>query len=271
MRRKYLIAGIIFIAVIVVASLYFMRGNAEVSDVFRDEAGQAFKGAYNFMPDDKIIDMYASVLRVMGELVGEKLTAYDVVSSFLSLYDTVTGHNPIFNRLVASMFMTDKSPVRAAYSAIEDSRATRGKLNADEKLIYAYLASYIAGNGADNLTLDGLRIALSEDRAKNPDKFAFYERERRMDTASSDFAVTPGNPVRAISIGHSYRYLERLRTPSGEKVNYRRIGSMEGNEPPGIIDGYTLTFSGDKTMQIYIDPYCAENSYTAPEGLTLQQ
>ena len=41
MRRKYLIAGIIFIAVIVGASLYFMRGNAEVSDIFLK---RAFKG-----------------------------------------------------------------------------------------------------------------------------------------------------------------------------------------------------------------------------------
>ncbi|MBR0256565.1 MAG: hypothetical protein IJQ58_02400, partial [Synergistaceae bacterium] len=97
------------------------------------------------------------------------------------------------------------------------------------------------------------------------------DRERRMDAASSDFAVTPENPVRAVSIGHSYRYLDRLRTPSGEKVSYRRIGSMKGNEPPGIIDCYILTLSGDKTMQIYIDPYCAENSYAAPEGLMLQR
>lgn len=270
MRKKYLIAGII-IAVIVGASVYFMRGNAGVSDAFRDEAGRAFNEAYKFMPDDKIIDMYASVLRVMGELAGKKLTAYDVVRSFTSLYDTATGHNPEYNRLNASTLMMDQSPVRAAYSAIEDSRATRGKLSADEKLIYAYLASYIAENGADNLTLDGLKESLSADSAKNPGKFAFFERERRMDLASSDFAVTPGNPVRAVSIGHSYRYIDRLRTPSGGRVSYSRIGSMMGNEPPGIIDAYTLTFSGDKTMQIYIDPYCAENSYTAPEGLVLMQ
>ncbi|MBR0256216.1 MAG: hypothetical protein IJQ58_00635, partial [Synergistaceae bacterium] len=85
LRRKYLIAGIIIIAVIAGGALYFMRDNAKASDAFRDEAERAFKGAYNFMSDDKIIDMYASVLSVMGELVGEKLTAYDVVSSFLSL------------------------------------------------------------------------------------------------------------------------------------------------------------------------------------------
>ena len=95
----------------------------------------------------------------------------------------------------------------------------------------------------------------------------------KMDMSSADFAVTRENPVRTVSIGHSSGYLARLRTASGGDVHYVRRGSGPSFDGKGIVDIYSLSFpdgSRDKTMTIYIDPYCAEISRKAPEGLVLR-
>ncbi|MBQ6971529.1 MAG: hypothetical protein IJP86_04150 [Synergistaceae bacterium] len=234
---------------------------AEISDAFERE--------YKLKPEDSTVEMFAAVLRVMAEITGGRLTAYEVVRSFITVYDTASGRNGEYNRLASTTFMMDKSAVRAAYSVIEDTKAVRGKLSDEEKLLYAYLAVYIMENGTDNLTAGTLKEAMRSERERSPEKFAFYDREKRLASVSADFAVTRENPVKAASIGHSYRYLERLRTPSGGRVSYKRNGSMEGADG-GIIDSYTLTFaeaSGDKRITIFIDPYCAENSHKAPAGL----
>ncbi len=44
------------------------------------------------------------------------------------------------------------------------------------------------------------------------------------------------------------------------------------DESDNIIDIYTLNFTDDreeKSITIYVDPYCAENSLKAPAGLIL--
>ncbi|MBQ7170598.1 MAG: hypothetical protein IJR63_11935 [Synergistaceae bacterium] len=271
MRRKYCIIAGILLAVTAGLCAYFMSGRTAGTGRagLRAEISQAFESRYKFLPEDATIDLFAAVLGVMGEITGGRLSAYEIVSSFIPVYDAASGRNIEYNRLASTTFMMDKSPVRAAYSVIEDSRAVRGKLSAEEKLLYAYLAVYIYENGTDNLTADVLKAAMKSERERSPEKFAFYDRERRLDSVSADFGVTRENPVRAASIGHSYRYISRLSTPSGGRVSYKRIGSMEGTDG-GIIDAYTLTFtedSGDKSITIFIDPYCAENSHKAPEDL----
>ena len=267
MRQKIFVLTGIFIAAIFGVSLMFMRYSSPSRDT-TEESARNFEQEYREY-QDKIIDAAGTALEVMGELTDGRLNPYEIVSSFTSLYDTLLGRNIVYNRLTSTTFMMDKSPVRAAYSMIEDSRAVRGKLSPEEKLLYAYLAVYITEKGTENLTADVLKDSMKSERERSPEKFAFYDRERRLDSVSADFGVTRENPVRAVSIGHSYRYISRLRTPSGEHVSYSRIGSMEGTDG-GIIDAYSLEYkdgSDDKKIVLYIDPYCAENSHKAPEGL----
>lgn len=101
-----------------------------------------------------------------------------------------------------------------------------------------------------------------------PERFAFLKAAQE---SSYPFAVTKQNPVKAISVNDSYKYLRNLMTKDYMPVNFERIGSTKGVNG-GIIDGYNLSFmenNQQRILTIYIDPYSNENSTEAPEGFRL--
>lgn len=90
-----------------------------------------------------------------------------------------------------------------------------------------------------------------------------------------EFAVTKDHPVQ-IGGGPMYvaarerRYLDALRGPMGETVQYRRTGSLPV-DPDGrtILDRYELTYSGlEKPVAIYLDGYHFDDPLKAPKGFT---
>ncbi|GAA4020372.1 hypothetical protein GCM10022408_37990 [Hymenobacter fastidiosus] len=78
------------------------------------------------------------------------------------------------------------------------------------------------------------------------------------------------NPVPVAGIVAARLYLDCLRTPDHEPVEWRRTGSCYWPEGQGSVDCYELTsFFGKSLGQVFISPYHQRISARAPEGLLL--
>lgn len=84
------------------------------------------------------------------------------------------------------------------------------------------------------------------------------------------------HPLPMASIQASYAFLDRLRTPEGHPVRYRRLGSTlapEGSAAArngkGILDIYELTDDAGATHRLWLDPYAGRTSADPPEGFCL--
>jgi hypothetical protein len=67
-----------------------------------------------------------------------------------------------------------------------------------------------------------------------------------------------------------YRYVERLRTPSGGKTNYSRFGSFHSPISKYPVDMFIITDEdGNELPKVWVSGYQAVTSSTPPEGYTL--
>lgn len=67
------------------------------------------------------------------------------------------------------------------------------------------------------------------------------------------------------------RYLDALRGPAGEPLQYKRLGSLSQNPPNSmvILDRYEVTYAGlAKPVSIYLNAYHYDDRFRAPQGFT---
>ena len=88
--------------------------------------------------------------------------------------------------------------------------------------------------------------------------------------ADPQFGLVPEKPIYTAGIDEQERYLQSLRTPTGEPIKWSRRGSMSVNGIHGMIDVYDIyLMSGAEYKTIYINMYGARNSTMAPSGFVL--
>ena len=88
--------------------------------------------------------------------------------------------------------------------------------------------------------------------------------------ADSQFGLVPEKPIYTAGIDEQERYLQSLRTPTGEPIKWSRRGSMSIHGVHGMIDVYDIyLMSGAEYKTIYINMYGARNSTMAPSGFVL--
>lgn len=135
---------------------------------------------------------------------------------------------------------------------------------------------------------DGLRLYKAVVRNMFENKFggydeagfkAFYETLGNMEGAKvndmmpgahGEYGTCVSNPIPINGIINSYGYLDRLRLPNGEKVEYERIGSFSSDITDQIVDGYVLKKKdGTELTTIYICPYVNATPQKAPKGFVL--
>lgn len=90
-----------------------------------------------------------------------------------------------------------------------------------------------------------------------------------------EFAVTKEKPVQVgggamYAASRERRYLDALRGPLGETVQYRRTGSLPASvNSTTILDQYEVTHAGlDKPVILYLDAYHFDDRLMAPKGFT---
>ena len=244
---------------------------AEVLNVFRKHRNE---------PDSKTVESMTSMCNAAYGVTHGKISVEDIVMSLPVMMICCAGVDEDLNMMLSNPLLYEKGKpslpaIKTAYFLTDFLPRTKGKLSADEKLPYAFLASCAMNDAPakafDLKTPEKLRETLSADIANNPDKYSFFDLVKKRDSSSADFGVTIENPVRTASIPFSYYYLDRLKTKQGGEVNYERLGHIS-DESDNIIDIYTLKFTDggkEKNIMIYVDPYCAENSLKAPAGLIL--
>ncbi len=84
-----------------------------------------------------------------------------------------------------------------------------------------------------------------------------------------DFGYERTNPIPVNSVLGIPGYLGRLRTDTGLKVQYERVGTTTSSNVNGIIDIYEVTINNNKITELYISPYNKKTSELAPEGFKL--
>ncbi len=88
--------------------------------------------------------------------------------------------------------------------------------------------------------------------------------------ADSQFGLVPEKPIYTAGIDEQERYLQSLRTPTGEPIKWSRRGSMSVHGIHGMIDVYDIyLMNGAEYKTIYINMYGARNSTMAPSGFVL--
>ena len=86
----------------------------------------------------------------------------------------------------------------------------------------------------------------------------------------SQFGLVPEKPIYTAGIDEQERYLQSLRTPTGEPIKWSRRGSMSVDGVNGMVDVYDIyLMSGAEYKTIYINMYGARNSTIAPSGFVL--
>jgi hypothetical protein len=85
-----------------------------------------------------------------------------------------------------------------------------------------------------------------------------------------EFGYAPTNPIPTKTVFGSRSYLERLRSPDGATVIYKRRGSLGSAVSQHPIDEYEILHpDGTLLATIYLSPYHKKNSDKSPRGFTL--
>jgi len=84
-----------------------------------------------------------------------------------------------------------------------------------------------------------------------------------------DHAVQVGGGAMYVA-ARERRYLDALRGPMGEAVQYKRIGSLRPEKDGRtILDAYEVTYAGlEKPVTFYLDAYHFDDALKAPMGFT---
>lgn len=88
------------------------------------------------------------------------------------------------------------------------------------------------------------------------------------------YATTKEQPVQ-VGGGAMYvaarerRYLDVLRGPAGEPLQFKRLGSGPGADDRTILDKYEVTYAGlEKPVYLFLDAYHFDDALKAPKGFT---
>lgn len=88
------------------------------------------------------------------------------------------------------------------------------------------------------------------------------------------FAYTPEQPVQVgggamLVASRERRYLDALRGPNGEPIQFKRTNSLESPDGQSILDRYDVTYDGaEKPVALYLDAYHFDDRLLAPKGFT---
>jgi hypothetical protein len=84
-------------------------------------------------------------------------------------------------------------------------------------------------------------------------------------------------PEQAVQVGggamfvasRERRYLDALRGPAGEPLQYRRVSSLESPDGQSTLDKYEVTYAGaEQPVALYLDAYHFDDRLLAPKGFT---
>ena len=93
--------------------------------------------------------------------------------------------------------------------------------------------------------------------------------EDMMPQGYGEFGLEVTNPIPVNTILGSAVYLDKLRTIEGNKITYRRIGSVSAKNISSVIDSYEISTNDKHVATIFICPYNKKNSEKAPKGFKL--
>jgi hypothetical protein len=84
------------------------------------------------------------------------------------------------------------------------------------------------------------------------------------------FGLEKTNPIPVYGVPSNETYLTSLRTKNGERLRWRRVGSIEISNIVKPIDEYEIfNAEGNTIAFIYLSPYHWKTSKKAPEGFKI--
>lgn len=142
------------------------------------------------------------------------------------------------------------------------------KTDALSAAVVAFTSSNIMNNQFEIVTDEDLSLIkeigndLLETKTPKNDKTT-----GKQHLVDAEYGLVVTKPIYTTNVKSSYEYLEHLRSLSGERYKWERLGSTSVQGVKGMIDMYEGTLpSGEKSPTIYINMYGSENSHSAPIG-----
>lgn len=162
--------------------------------------------------------------------------------------------------------------------------------------VLAKVDNYIVAARQDNMLVTAFHPELTDDvriheyflgmiRSKAADRqgelsaSAFGQSPETVKAEDADFTAVPNDPeyglipekpIYTYGVPGSYRYLDSLRTSTGERLIWQRYGSRRVEGIAGFIDIYDgLLPSGKIYQRLYVNMYGKSNSTAAPKGFVL--
>lgn len=207
-----------------------------------------------YYPDTEI--KIQSVLKSIAEIITE--SGCETTNPINRAWDL---YNYIFHR---SLFMRPEEVLLSTTTYSGNSDISKDVLTActAEALGYIYLVNEKIGSAALG------SISANREARKIRGQNVSIE-NRWLD--DKEYGLVPNKPIFVKGFGPHRVYLDRLCTEHGEKLSYKRLGSMEIKGIHGPVDVYDLFYpDGRKYKTIYQCVYGTANSETAPRGMKLE-
>lgn len=115
------------------------------------------------------------------------------------------------------------------------------------------------------LPKDMINLVLSEIRSNSQ-----ACKQNEISQGFGDYGLKKTNPIPVFGVPENENYLSKLRLLNGEKIRWRRIGSLFADNIEKPIDEYEIfNLKGDTLSLLYISPYHWKTSQKAPSGFKI--
>lgn len=229
--------------------------------------------------DEKVSQAYSCYKVDMVEKVfpGGKTQASNIIMSLARIYglnlescDATMYYNilQIYSGILIRKVIT-QSADEHIISIIQSRHGAliKNEIFAQKTLAYVIINmknnEFVLENDEDMSILDVMVNLLCqvEDTAK---KNSEAEKEN---TEDPEYGLVPNKPIFTRGVNESKKYLDMLRTPSGEKLLWKRRGSMVVHGINGMVDIYDSKLqSGEVYITVYINMYGSANTKKVPKG-----
>ncbi len=226
------------------------------------------------------IEIYSNVFEIISQFVHGKLSNEEILAVYDLLSDVIKNARPDI-----AVHVPREDRIRVQVRLMEELPETKGKLDEEEKIAFAYciytcVCVQVYDEERDKMcngivlfdTFEHIKSELEYERQQFPSRFKIENNNAVFD---STYGYSIDNPINATSVGAAYDYLRKLRY-NALPVTFERIGSFS-NHNNNLIDGYDIftekkgLFKNKKikVATIYINSYCYEMPKIAPKGFVL--
>ncbi|MCI9626071.1 MAG: hypothetical protein HFI90_04745 [Clostridia bacterium] len=187
---------------------------------------------------EEVIAAYSNTCEIIAQLTNNKMDNSQIICAISYLGKIIRGELPeLVSYIPPEDIIRVQTKLMDKLSQNFMHLTSLRKLNDEEKILLAFCVYLKECEGIKSLTSVNA-VMQKYERTKSIKPELFDNRDTINDENAEDYGYSPDNPIKAITIGDGYDFLDRL-TVKGATVTYSRIGSVAGEQH--IVDEYSVT------------------------------